>query len=121
MEDHGLAVGADLQIAFDARNCRRSAAEKADAVFSIDAAARHHAIRDARPAAPSASRGRPWLVVRRQETSNMPSTSTAASSGSTATPIGGARMPALVAESRHHQIGGAIHDLRAVEEVRNGS
>src|SRR5215813_13785321 len=32
----------------------------------------------------------------------------------------GAGMAALVAEGRHHQVGGAIQHLRAVEEVRRG-
>src|ERR1700759_2586607 len=31
---------------------------------------------------------------------------------------GGAGMPALVAEHLHHEIGGAVHHLRSVEEIR---
>ncbi len=49
----------------------------------------------------------------------MPSTSTAASSGSTETPIVDARVAALVGECRHHHVGGAVHDLGAVEKGRH--
>src|SRR5579871_5177636 len=31
---------------------------------------------------------------------------------------GGAGMPSLVAEHFHHQVGGAVHHLRAIEEIR---
>ena len=38
--------------------------------------------------------------------------------GSAATPTVDARVPALVAERRDHQVGGAVHHLGAVDETR---
>ena len=58
--------------------------------------------------------------LRVHDTSKVPSTSTAASAGSTATPDGGTGVPALVAEHRDHEVGGAVHHLGPVEEVRLG-
>ena len=91
------------------------AARKADGVFSIDAVGARHAARDGRSGARSASR-RIWHArsghlehgldldrgVERQRRDA----------------DGGARVPALVAERRDHQVGGAVHHLGAVEESR---
>ena len=98
------------------------------------AAARRHVLDDAargvmQPAMGDRPRGEPGEVSWRgtaglttlrgdHDTSKVPSTSTAASAGSTATPDGGAGVPTLVAEHRDHEVGGAVHHLRPVEEVR---
>ena len=51
----------------------------------------------------------------------MPSTSTAASSGSTETPMVVRAWRPFLGEGGHHQVGGAVHDLRPIEEGRNST
>src|SRR5262245_46355446 len=82
---HGLAVRADLQIAFDAVMPRDRGGECRGRVLDDGFLIMQPTVRHGSPrAVRAADRDRPWTA--RQPTSKMPSTSTAASPGSTATP-----------------------------------
>src|SRR5690606_11221754 len=84
MEDHGFAVGRELEIAFDGIAAGDGRGESRNGILD-------HAVCGVMQAAVrNRARDQPVETghqLRRQETSNIPSTSTAASSGRTETPI----------------------------------